>query len=311
MISNPIRYKSRYELYSKFAKQMKQAGANLITVEVAFGDRPFAVTERDNKDHVQLRTIEELWHKENAINIGINYLLQIHPNAKHVAWIDADVLPMRPVDEWLEETVHQLQHYQVVQMFETAFDLDPNQNVIGKPQISFMSHYVKSGYKLPNRGGFWQDYYSNAHGHPGYAWAANVDALSLIGNLIDFAILGAADRHMALGLVGCMDQSFETKNCGYVSHLLEWQERCNRWIKKDVGFVSGSLYHYWHGSKKDRGYVSRWKILVDNQYNPDKDIKPDAQGLFQLETWSERQIKLRDQIRSYMRSRNEDSIDVR
>jgi len=310
MISNPVRYKSRYELYRKFAEVMKQADANLITIEIAFGERPFEITEAGNPMHIQLRTIEELWHKENALNIAINYLAQLDPSAKYIAWVDADVLPMRPCREWLEETVHQLQHYQFVQMFESAFDLDPKSMIIGQPQISFMSQYVKSGYKDPNKGGFWNDYYTNAHGHPGYAWAANIDALSMVGGLLDFPILGAADRHMALGLIGCMEQSFESKQFAYTRKLLEWQNKCTRWIKKDVGYVSGSIYHFWHGSKKDRGYVSRWKILVENQYNPETDIKPDYQGLLQLETWDIRQIMLRDQIRTYFRQRNEDDISV-
>jgi len=308
MISNPVRYRSRYELYRKFALQMEQAGARLITAEVAFGERPFEITERDNLMHLQLRTVEELWHKENVLNLAIQYALQVNPDTKYIAWVDADVLPMRPVKEWLEETVHALQHYQIVQMFDSAFDLDYKNTVIGQPQISFLSQYVRSGYKMPTKGGFWKDYYSNAHGHPGYAWAANVEALSQIGGLIDFAILGAGDRHMALGVVGAMAQSFETKDVSYVKKLLEWQERCTRWIKKDVGYVPGSIYHYWHGPKGARGYVSRWKILVDNKYNPDTDIKPDAQGLFQLETWDDRQQLLRDQIRSYFRQRNEDDL---
>lgn len=287
---------------------MEQAKVKLVTVEVAFGARPFEVTTATDPMHVQLRTIEELWHKENALNIGINYIMQLDPNAKYIAWVDADVIPTRPVDEWIEETAHALQHYQVVQMFKTAYDLDHKHNVIGAPQISFMSQYVNSGYKLPSKGGFWKDYYSNAHGHPGYAWAANVDALSSLGGLIDYAILGAGDRHMALGLIGCMNQSFETKDVGYVKKLLEWQQRANRWVKRDVGYVDGSIYHYFHGHKQDRGYVSRWKILVDNKFNPDYDIKPDVQGLLQLETFDDRQIMLRDQIRSYFRQRNEDAV---
>lgn len=310
IISNPIRYSSRYALYKRFAESMNQAGATLITVEQAFGERPFAITEKDNPLHVQVRSLDELWHKENMVNIGINYASQVFPDWKYLAWIDADVLPMRPVREWLEETVQQLQHYHVVQMFKTAFDLDPAGNLMGQPQQSFLSKYLESGCLPPQRGGFWQDYYSLAHGHPGYAWAATREALDATGGLIDFAILGAGDRHMALGLVGCMDQSFEALNPTYRAHLMQWQERAERWLKRDVGFVAGSIYHFWHGKKKDRGYVDRWKILRDNDFDPARDIKKDAQGLYVLETWDPRQITLRDQLRGYFRSRNEDSIDL-
>lgn len=310
MISNPIRYRSRYLLYKKFAEVMSAAGANLYTIEVAFGIRPFEITERDNPKHIQLRTIDELWHKENAINIAKQYVAQVEPQVTKIAWIDADVLPMRPVREWLEETSHALEHYQFVQMFETAMDLGPESQMIGRPEISFMARYIQGGFQAPDSGGFWSDYYTRNSGHPGYCWAANVDALSAVGNLIDFSILGAGDRHMALGLIGCIDQSFGTRGKAYVQKLLQWQERAERWIKRDVGYVPGSIYHFWHGAKKNRRYVSRWKILTDNQYNPDTDIKYDNQGLLQLETHSPRQIMLRDQIRAYFRQRNEDSIDV-
>lgn len=39
-ISNPVRFASRYKLYQRFASEMAAAGANLLTVEAAFGDRP-------------------------------------------------------------------------------------------------------------------------------------------------------------------------------------------------------------------------------------------------------------------------------
>jgi hypothetical protein len=310
VISNPVRYRSRYRLYREFAEVMKQAGATLITVEQAFGERPFEVTERDNPLHLQMRTVDELWHKENMINVGINYALQVFPDAKYFAWIDADVLPMRPARQWLEETVQQLQHYHVVQMFETAVDVGPNHTMVGESQESFMSRYIKSGCKPPKHGHDWGDYYYTQQGHPGYAWAATKEALDGLGGLIDFSILGAGDRHMALGLIGCIEQSFGTRSSAYRNRLLAWQQRSERWIKRDVGYVPGSIYHFWHGPKKSRGYVDRWKILTDNAYNPDTDIKKDAQGLYVLETWSPRQVRLRDQIRAYFRSRNEDDVRV-
>lgn len=317
VISNPVRYRARYDLYRKFERSMLEAGATLITVEQAFGERPFEITERDNPMHVQVRSLDELWHKENMANVGINYAAQLFPDFKYAALIDADVQPMtgsaRP---WLEETVQQLQHYHVVQMFETAYDLDPDHKVIGDPQRSFMSRYISSGYKLPERGGFWSgDYYSKEFGHPGFAWAYTREALDsmsspLGGPLIDFAILGAGDRHMCLGLVGCMEQTFEHLNREYRHALMQWQVRADRWIKRDVGFVKGSIYHFWHGKKKDRGYTDRWKILKDNNFDPVLDLTRDAQGLYKLETWDARQVRLRDEIRSYFRSRNEDSIDL-
>lgn len=308
MISNTARYRSRYNIYRKWHEMIKAAGVNFTLVELAFGERPFEITERDNDWHVQLRTQDELWHKENGINVAINYVCQEHPDAKYFAWIDPDVFPMRTPRDWFEETWHQLQHYHVVQMFEHAIDLDPSYSVMSKPHKSFMAAYVQSGFKLPDTKGHWYYY---GHGHPGYAWAASREALNHLGGLIDFAILGAADRHMALGLVHSIEQSFPGGiSDAYQAELLQWQERAKKHIRLDVGYVPGDIYHYFHGKKKDRKYADRWKILVDTQYDPNTDLKRDAQGLWQVEDWDPRQIRLRDLLRGYFRARNEDSIDL-
>jgi hypothetical protein len=93
----------------------------------------------------------------------------------------------------------------------------------------------------------------------------------------------------------------------YARNLLLWQTRAELYIKRNIGFVDGLLLHYWHGKKRDRRYAERWNILVDNHFDPDLDLKRDRQGLWQL---TERNIKLRDDIRAYFRSRSEDSIDL-
>lgn len=53
-----------------------------------------------------MRSFDELWHKENLINIGI-----ASPPAdwQYVAWIDADVSFSNPC--WAVETVQQLHHH--------------------------------------------------------------------------------------------------------------------------------------------------------------------------------------------------------
>jgi len=280
---------------------------------MAFGDRSYEVTERNNPHHVQVRSWDELWHKENMLNIGIRHICQMWPDAEYFAWVDADVFPtMMDFKAWFNEAWHQLQHYQVIQMFDYAMDMDPGYSLIGQPQQSFMSKYVKNGYQKPIHGGKWSPKgYNYGQGHPGYAWAARREAIDALGGLIDFAILGAADRHMALALVDCVEQSFpEGMTEDYKKELLQWQKRAELYIREDVGYLPRSITHHWHGKKKDRGYSDRWKILIDNAFAPNDDIKYDSFGLLQLEVTNPRQMKLRDQIRTYFRSRNEDSIDV-
>ena len=347
VISNPQRFRRRYELYDKFAKQCEAAGVKLITVEQAFGDRSFMVTDSKNPCHVQVRGIDELWIKENMLNLGVRRVLEIDQRAKEIAFIDADCFAMVPFREWMEETWHQLQHYEIVQMWRDLLNFGPQNELIGDAQPSFIYFYEEHGFQIPK--GWWAkptaqeksatiqatDYVMGSRslmpnsrfrqdqfGRPGLAWAFNVPAGNAIGWWMDRCILGSGDWHFAHAVVGaCTEQStlvgtlqghgsqeFAIPN--YSQYILSYQEKCEYWIQRDVGYVPVTVGHWWHGKYKDRKYGSRGKILVENQYNPYVDVKYDAHGVLQLETVSPRQMKLRDQIRAYFRERNEDSIDV-
>ncbi len=229
------------------------------------------------------------------INLG---LARLPRDFEYVAWIDADVEFLRP--DWAEETVHQLQHYMFVQMFQTAVDLGPDRQVLSVHN-GFVYSYLMG---LP-----WQNGYTNWHS--GFAWAARREAIDAVGSLIDFAILGSADRYMASAMVGRVEVSLQKGlHPNYKALCVQWQEQCERFIQRDVGFVPGSIVHDFHGKKANRQYGTRPKILIGNQFDPITDLKRDNQGLWQLVVQSPRQIKLRDDIRTYFRARNEDSIDL-
>lgn len=315
VISNSARYKRRYELYWKFKKMVEDAGVKLLTVEQAFGQRPFMVTDPNNPMHIQVRSIEELWIKENMINVGVQHITRLDPLAREVAWVDADCFAMVPAIDWFEETWHALQHYEFVQMWEHLINFGPQNQPITGPQLSFMATYAAMGFQVPKERNVKHTLAGHSGvislGRPGLAWAANISALNAVGGLIDYCILGSGDWHMAHGLVGAMEvRGQEHKLSAYSRALLDWQEKAERWIKRDVGYVPVTVGHWFHGNKVDRKYPTRGKVLIDNQYDPRTDIKYDAHGILQLETWEPRQIRLRDQIRDYFATRNEDSIDL-
>lgn len=315
VISNSARFESRYRLYWKFVDMIEAAGVNLITVEQAFGDRPFMVTDCGNPMHVQVRSAEELWLKENMINIGIARAKMIDPMAREIMWCDADCFPMVPAREWFEETWHALQHYEFVQCWEYIMDFGPRNQPLGRPRKSFMKTYADYGFQVPPRkqkrnAEYYCDY--SSFGHTGLAWAANVSALDKTGGILDICILGSGDWHMAHALVGMVKEwSGEFSQLHeYQKYILEWEIRAERWIKRDVGYVPMTMGHWFHGKTKNRQYGTRGEITIENEYNPYTDIKKDCQGLYQLETWEPRQIRMRDLIRAYFKSRDEDSTEV-
>jgi hypothetical protein len=314
VLTNPERYKQRTKLFKEFMGRMKNYGVNHVVVECVQGCRPYEVTDASNPLHIQLTTNSVLWMKENLINIALS---RLPANWKYAAWIDGDVDFVNP--DWVEDTLHELQHAPVVQLFEHAIDLGPDHEILQKWE-SFGSCYVKG---KPFKGskkdwdkkdgdeGYYFGQYGETSGeywHSGYAWAATREALNGFGGLIDFAIAGAGDHHTACGIIGKIMHSVPNKvHPNYIKLLKEWEMRALRTAHKHMGFVKGTLVHYWHGKKRDRQYRGRWEILTKNQYDPTRDIHKDTQGLWVLHPSNNR---LRDDLRHYFQSRNEDSIDV-
>jgi hypothetical protein len=317
VINNPARYKSRTRLFGEFKKRMEEAGVHLICVEAAFGDRNFEHTCCGVHEHLQVRQNDEIWIKENLINLGVRRLPM---DWEYMAWVDADVAFTR--QDWAVETIHRLQHFSVVQMFQTAVDLGPQEEALQTwngfgysyanrlpeffvtTQEGIQINQSQYYYGVANagagaRGKFW---------HPGYAWAIRRDAYDDLGGLLEVAILGSGDHHMALSLIGKGTKAVpHDLHPNYMKHVLEWQNRANIHVRQNIGYVPGTLLHYWHGNKADRRYGSRWDILRKWQYDPDTDIKRDAYGILRL---THKGIRMRNDLRFYFHGRREDAVYV-
>ncbi len=301
VVSNPVGYNQRYKLYEQFVSHMRTfKNVHLVTVELALGERAFETTARGDSNF-RFRTWDELWHKENLINLGIARLPE---DWQYVAWIDGDIAFTNP--HWVNQTLQELQSKMVLQLFENAIDLGPN-GQFHQQHTSLTSLYAQGKPLAVN-----SDYGYGTFGHPGFAWAARREAIDGMGGLIDWAALGSGDHHMSLAFIGQVEKSMPGGlHPAYVRRAKAFQAQTERYIRRDIGFTPGTLTHFWHGKKDLRGYQSRWGIIQKNQYDPDHDIKPDSQGVLQLvDHGDHRSIQLRDDIRRYFRSRNEDGIDL-
>jgi hypothetical protein len=312
-IFNPQRYRTRWKHYNNFEKHILDSGAYLVTIECAFGERKevYKTVVNDRHTILHVRTTSEIWLKENLINLAAQHL---PTDWKYMAWIDADIHFLR--HDWVGETLHQLQHYHVVQMFSVALDVDPNHIPYGI-NYSFMHDYVTGVPDKAKKNNIDACYYDEPcssglkinRWHPGFAWAIRRQAFNDLGGLVDWAILGSADNHMARALIGQVGKSVPNSVQPEYRKLLEtWQERAERYINRNVGYVAGTIHHMFHGAKANRRYLDRWQILTKNENQPSLDLKKDWQGLYQL---TERNYKLRDDIRNYFRQRDEDNSDMK
>lgn len=122
-VFNPLRFRNRYWNYFSFQNMVEKSGAILYTAEIAFGDRHFEITDSSNPRHLQLRARDnmEIWLKENSLNLLIN---RLPPEARYIAWLDSDISFVRT--DWAQETLHELQRYDFLQLFSHAQDIGPN-----------------------------------------------------------------------------------------------------------------------------------------------------------------------------------------
>lgn len=291
VISNPCLYAKRYILLKEFVKRMEEEEENirLFVVEMIYKDQKFIVTSKNNKHHLQLKSDIPLWHKENMINLGVRYLLP--KDYKAFAWIDADVEFEN--NSWALDTLKILNGCKdVVQLFSHCVDM--NEDMCNLNIFNGFGYSFSKGKKYTSKG---TDYW-----HPGYAWAITRKAYEKIGGLYDKGILGSGDSIMSLSFINKCETINNVKySDGYNNSMLSYQQKAS---KLRLGYTPGVIRHYYHGSKQNRLYTERWKILMQYNYCPDMHTTYTSEGiLIPTEFFSH---DFREEIMSYFRARKED-----
>lgn len=298
-------------MFREFKERIEAAPhAELWIVEIAFGDRPFEMTESGNRRHLQLRTHDELWHKEAALNL----LAQRLPSDwKYCCWLDGDIAYDNKQDTWAIEAIQLLQHYHIIQMWDRCLDLDIHGNPMHTHRSAVSSWLSNQPYSRQYGG--W---------HPGFGWGYTRKAWNGIGGLFDYAILGSGDDHMMKALLGkdASDSLPKQVHPNYKMLIDAWAHHAMSSIKFDIGYLPATIKHFFHGSKDKRKYWSRWTVLMGcdrvdcrgeacpnkkhhkTKFDPIDDLKRDHQGLWQL---TDTTLHIRDGIRKYLRQREEDA----
>lgn len=294
-LSNPRRFKRREELFLKTLAHLSQFEGNfrLWPVEGAFNEREFVV---NHPNAIRVRLRDELWQKENLINIALS---RLPSDSKYVAWVDADIEFKN--QKWISEAIEMLQHHPVIQPWSNCIHMGPDSQVL--TQHKSFGYCNVQGVPRPSEskyGEFW---------HPGFAWAARMEVLQATGGLMDRAILGSGDHHMALAMI---DRNVEGVPEGlsytYYEYLKAWRDIVYPIVKGDVGYVNGTIMHHWHGRLVDRRYQERWAILQKHRYCPQLHVKHNLQGVLELTDSVTPSFK--NDLRRYFIARAEDANTI-
>ena len=140
--------------------------------------------------------------------------------------------------------------------------------------------------------------------HPGFAWAITRNAYEKIGGLYDKGVLGSGDNIMALAIISkseyCNNIEFHED---YNNSMLDFQNKAS---KLRLGYIPGIIRHHYHGSKINRQYTERWKILSENNFDPFTFIEYDKNGIL-IPTVNCPET-LVSSIMAYFEERNEDEF---
>jgi hypothetical protein len=300
-IANPVRWTSRIRLYRDFVSHMLDSGVALTTVECAFGDRPHELDDNPHVNHVAVRASggSLAWSKETLLNIGV---ARLPPAATLIATLDADIRFRQA--GWAVETVHALQHYQVVQPWSDCYDLGPAGEHL-EIHRSFCRLVYEQKPILQGPSAVNAPY---QFGHPGYAWAWRRSVLDGVGGLIETAALGAADHHQAMAMIGRVEDSIPGNlPANYTLPLKVWQSRILHTVQRNISYVPGTIEHYFHGAKNKRSYIDRWGILVRHRFDPYVDLLRNSYGVTEL---AGNKPGLRHDVDRYFRLRSEDATTL-
>jgi hypothetical protein len=297
---NPAQYGSKQRNFDRFRDGLERCGLPLLAIELAFGDAPFQLSGDAAERVLSLRDGDVLWQKERLLNVAIAAL---PADCDKVVWLDADVLFAD--DDWVTKTARALQRHVVVQPFsrsarllegETSIDIDVLPVGSGEHEVLHGMAYGVAAKGLGSLARYL------VHGHSGYAWAARRSLLERHG-LYDANVVGNGDLTIAHAMFGG-SRYLRTERLSERAalHVRRWADAFHEDVRGSVGFVEGTVYHLWHGKMADRRYIDRLDVLIEHDFDPERDLCH-AGGAYR---WASSKSALQAVCREYFERRRED-----
>jgi len=289
---NPMHYRSRLHNYHRFARALAITDVRLLTVELAFGDDPWELT--DGEDVLQVRTPDVMWQKECLLNRGTRQL--IAEGYDKIAWVDADVYFHNPA--WPIRASWALEDHRLIQLFETVHRLQP----AGPPEVKRGS---AARFCASAR-------IDTDNSTPGYGWAARAEVLAE-APLYDALIVGGGDA--AVFLASCSGSRswrtalarqhwFRSLNMACRRHYVAWATQWGTAIGGRVGFLAQHASTFYHGSRTNRRFHERWALIAG--FDPTRHLARCPEGCWR---WATDDLLMKQNVYDYFRDREEDDCE--
>jgi hypothetical protein len=132
----------------------------------------------------------------------------------------------------------------------------------------------------------------------GMAWVARRDTIQRHG-FYDAAIIGGGDKLIVGAASGRYREAASRMSPRQQQHYQAWAKPLYDSVQGQISYVDGDLLHLWHGDLTDRRYVERQDGFERFHFDPDRDIKRNADGVWQ---WNSDKPELHAYVRKYFES---------
>jgi hypothetical protein len=256
----------------------KLQGLPVFTLELVYEGR-----EPEIHDAFHVSGNSYMFHKENLCRI---LETKIPKEYTKLAFIDSDILFNDP--RWYSRASNLLDEFDVIQPFEYCvwLDLTYKQDLLERSTVL----------KVPNK----QNYDWNFH--TGFAWCFRRDWYNKIG-FYDKSVTGSGDTLFSSLVKTLKITEPNLKSRTREKTLSEYFNNNKHIIIKSSYILDSKIYHLYHGSRINRQYTNRHKILsrVDNI---DTIINKNKDGVYE---WIDCN-KYNPKLLEYFKGRNDDSL---
>jgi hypothetical protein len=312
---NPSGSLRKVKNFNRFLEGMDACGVRCLVVELAFGSSPHQL-ERE-KDTIQLRSNDVMWHKERLLNIAIEQLLS--ESYQNIAWLDGDIQFEEP--DWPQAIVQTLEEYKLCQVFsEASIRAHPTgAPVVGSSAVKYFEDAGGILYSQRRRG--LADVLRGRlrGGLPGFGWAARAEVLEKV-LLFENALVGGGDKlilaaslekdlsnerlaQLSQSRIRCAECGHRNRSDAYTRCFMDWARRWSAAVDSEVGYAPLHIRDMYHGKRSDRGYLKRHDILLRHDFDPATDLAVSGDGGLQ---WTSDKPDLHREVEAYFLSRRED-----
>ncbi len=308
---NSQNYDRRYKNFQAFRRNLR---APLLVVELSKSGA-FQLTPNDADILIQLTGDDTIWQKERLLNLAMEAL---PGEADYVAWVDCDVIF---ADEfWAQRAQEKLsKHSQLMQLFAAATHLtsDVPLETLTAAQCKNLPHgIVEPSISKELAEGkrdivqLWTKRLSAGSRDlgplvtPGISWGARREDIQAI-SLYDRNVIGGGDS-VVIGATVEIEKFIALRpfTAAHAEDMRLWAEGLRRRFSRDtLTYLPGGLFHLWHGAFEHRSYYTRYRVLMDNDYSPGRDLELAENGAWR---WRDPHGPLADGLRGYFASRRED-----